>query len=90
MMFFFIISAFLGILLGLRFKVLALVPAILFLTIVVILTSHGDRVIAPTVFGTIVLLQFGYLVGCVFRVVARDQLRVRKMYGIGRRKRLAG
>jgi hypothetical protein len=74
-----IFGAIAGILLGLRFKVFVLVPAILLAVVVIILSSHGLKVIALTVFGTVVLLQIGYIVGCVLRVMAREQVPARKM-----------
>jgi hypothetical protein len=63
-----------GILLGLRFKVFVLVPAILLATVVIIASGHELKVTALTVFGTVVSLQIGYIVGCVLRVMAPEHL----------------
>ena len=71
MLVFFIAGTIAGILLGLRFKVFALIPATLLAAGVVIVTDGGLRVFALTVFGTAVLLQIGYFVGCVVRFYAR-------------------
>lgn len=65
-----------GTLLGLRFKVLALLPTILFATSGVavngIVSGHGLKVIALTAFGTVALLQLGYVVGCVLKAMAPE------------------
>ncbi len=66
-----------GILLGLRFKVFVLVPAILIATIVIIASGHELKVTALTVFGTVVALQIGYIAGCVLRVMARERVPTR-------------
>jgi hypothetical protein len=66
-----------GVLLGLRFNVFVLVPAILLATGVIIASGHELRMIALTVFGTAVSLQFGYLVGCIVRVMAAAYLQAR-------------
>ncbi len=64
-----IIGALAGMLLGWRFKVFVLVPATLFLTIVVIVAgvSRGSEpgMVALTVLGSVALLQAGYMVGCL-------------------------
>lgn len=65
MVFFFIIGTVAGILLGLRFRVFALVPAILIATVFVVLFGHGLPVITFTEVGTVVLLQIGYIGGCI-------------------------
>lgn len=67
-----IIGAIAGALLGLRFRVLALMPAILVATAAVIITSHHQHALAIvlTVLATISSLQLGYMVGCVIRVKA--------------------
>ena len=69
---FFITGAIAGIILGLRFKVLVLVPAILLATVVIIASGSADKlsVIVLTVVGTIVSLQMGYLLGCMLRARA--------------------
>jgi len=68
------IGAVFGIILGLRFKVLVLVPATLLATAVVtavgLLDGQHFRVIALTVVGAAALLQVGYVVGCVLEVAA--------------------
>jgi len=61
-----------GIILGLRFRVLVLVPATLFAAgVVAVVGLAGGQlgaVIALTMAGTAALLQVGYLVGCVLEV----------------------
>jgi hypothetical protein len=68
------IGAVFGIILGLRFKVLVLVPGTVLATAVVIavglLGGQQFRVIAFTVVGAAALLQVGYVVGCVLEVAA--------------------
>lgn len=54
-----------GILLGLRFNVFALVPTILIAIVGIVLIERELRVIIFTAVGTVVLLQFGYIGGCV-------------------------
>jgi len=66
-----------GILLGLRFKVFVLVPAILLAMGVLIASSHELKMITLTLFGTAVSLQIGYLMGCIVRVVAGAYLQAR-------------
>ncbi len=66
-----------GILLGLRFKVFVLVPAILIAMIVIIASGHELKVTALTVFGTVVALQIGYIAGCVLCVMARERVPTR-------------
>jgi hypothetical protein len=76
-----VIGALAGITLGLRFKVLVLVPAILFATVIIIARGHELhelKVIALTVFGTAVALQIGYIVGCMLRVITRAYLPARR------------
>jgi len=65
------IGAIVGILLGVRFKVFVLLPAILVAAGVIIITGHGLKVIALTLLSTVVLLQVGYFVGAYLR--ARTQ-----------------
>ncbi len=60
-----IISAITGIILGLRFKVLVLGPAMAVIAVTAILSSHEPRVIVLTVFGAAASLQIGYFAGCV-------------------------
>ena len=71
MLVFLITGTIAGVLLGLRFKVFALIPATLLAAGVVIVTGGGLRVVALTVFGTIVLLQIGYFAGRVVRFYVR-------------------
>jgi hypothetical protein len=68
---FFAIGAVAGILLGLRFKVLVLLPAILVATVAIILIGGELRVIVFTELGTVALLQVGYFVGSVLAAVLR-------------------
>jgi hypothetical protein len=71
---FFLTSAIVGILLGLRFKVFVLVPATLIASCTIIATGHGFQAIALTVSATAALLQIGYVLGCVIRVCADRHL----------------
>ena len=71
MLVFLITATIAGVLLGLRFKVFALIPAILLAAGIVIVTGGGLRFVALTLFGTIVVLQIGYLAGRVVRFYAR-------------------
>ena len=73
-----VIGALAGITLGLRFKVLVLVPAILFAAVIIIASGHELKVIALTVFGTAVALQIGYVVGCRLRVITGAYLPARR------------
>ena len=84
MLVFLIIGTMAGILIGLRFSVFALIPATLLATGAIIATDqHGPKIIALTVFGTTVLLQIGYVVGCVVQFYARWYLeRARDRYPI--------
>jgi hypothetical protein len=77
---FLITGAITGILLGLRFKVFVLVPAILLATAVIIISGsdHTLSVMVLTVFGTVVSLQIGYIVGCILRAWARAYLAARR------------
>jgi len=74
MMIFPIIGSIAGILLGLRFKVFILVPAILIAAGAIVAAGH-DLVV--TFLATVALLQIGYLVGCVARVYANAYLQYR-------------
>ena len=71
---FVIIGAIAGAVLSTRFRVLALIPAIVVATFVVILGGHhiGQHglAIVLTLFATIASLQIGYLLGCVVRAKA--------------------
>jgi hypothetical protein len=71
-----------GVLLGLlRFKVLVLVPTIVVAACAIIVAGHELKVIALTMLATVVLLQIGYLVGCIARVYGDAHLRARKAPG---------
>jgi len=73
---FLITGAITGILLGLRFKVLVLVPASVLATVVVIVSRSGHELgmIVLTLVGTLVALQMGYLAGSILRFLARAYL----------------
>jgi len=71
------IGTIVGLLLGLRFNVFVLVPAILLASVTIAASGHELKMIALTVFGTAVSLQFGYLVGCIVRVKAATYLQAR-------------
>jgi hypothetical protein len=73
---FLVTGAIIGILLGLRFKVLVLVPASVLATVVIILSGIGHElsVTVLTLVGTLVALQMGYLAGSVLRFLARSYL----------------
>jgi hypothetical protein len=66
---FLVTSAIGGILLGLRFKVLVLVPASVLATVVIIISQSGHKLsmIALTLVATVVLLQMGYIAGSILR-----------------------
>ena len=74
---FLVMGAIIGMLLGLRFRVLVLVPAILLATVVIILSGSGHKlsVIVLTLVGTVVSLQLGYITGSILRLLARSYLR---------------
>jgi hypothetical protein len=80
---FLVAGAIIGILLGLRFKVLVLVPASVLATVVIILSESGHilsesghelSVIVLTLVGTLVSLQIGYLAGGLLRYLVRAYL----------------
>ena len=75
---FLIIGTLAGVLLGLRFKVLVLVPFILILACAIIATGDGLSAIALTILATAVLLQIGYMLGLVVRVLAGRYARRQK------------
>ena len=77
MMVFLIIAIIAGMLLGLRFKVFVLVPAVVIASVAVIITGHGLKIIALTMLATTALLQIGYIFGCVVRVYAAASLPAR-------------
>jgi hypothetical protein len=78
MLVFLVVGAIAGILLGVRFKVLVLVPASLLATVIIIAYGSGHTLseIVLTALGTVVSLQIGYIVGSVLRGVARAHLPV--------------
>ena len=86
MMVFLIIATIAGILLGLRLKVLVLVPAVLIASVAVIITGHGLHAIFLIVLATAALLQLGYIFGCVVNVYAHAYLQPRASprYGLSR------
>ena len=67
MMLFVIIGTLAGALLGLRFKVLVLVPLILILACAIIASGDRWKAIAFTILATAVLVQIGYMLGLVVR-----------------------
>ena len=73
---FLVTGAIIGILLGLRFKVLVLVPASVLAAVAVIINGSGEKlsVIVLTLVGTLVSLQVGYVAGSVFRFLTRAYL----------------
>jgi hypothetical protein len=76
MAFFLITGAIIGILLGLRFKVLVLVPASVLAAIAVIINGSTNKLsaIVLTLVGTLVSLQVGYIAGSVIRFLAQAHL----------------
>jgi len=64
-------SALAGMLLGLRFNVLILLPAIALSSVVTIVTLVGPHnrllTLVIGIFGTLTALQLGYALGCVIR-----------------------
>jgi heme/copper-type cytochrome/quinol oxidase subunit 3 len=65
MIYFLAIGAIGGTLLGLRYKVFVLVPATLIAAFAIVATLHGARTIAVTILTTTILLQIGYVLGCI-------------------------
>lgn len=76
-----IIGVLFGALLGLRFKVLALVPAIMFsvLCLVVFALTTGQPVSAQGLTLAAVAINFGYFAITVFRLAALPALRSRSL-----------
>ena len=72
-----VIGTIAGILLGLRFKILVLVPAILLATIFIIASGHELKMITLSLMGTVVLIQIGYFVGSTLRAIIRAHLPAR-------------
>ena len=85
---FLVAGAILGILLGLRFKVLVLVPASVLAAVVIILSESGHElsVIVLTLVGTLVSLQVGYIAGSVLRFLAHAYLPAWMRDGFSRTK----
>jgi hypothetical protein len=82
---FFVIGTITGILLGLRFKVFVLGPATLIAAAVIVASGHQSNLAtALTVLGTVVLLQIGYLVGCILPALVRSHLHGRTMEPVDR------
>jgi hypothetical protein len=78
-----IIGAVAGALLGLRFKILVLIPASLIttgaVTIADLARGYEFRLGALAILGTVVLLQIGYLFGCIVQaVIPAHQIRATK------------
>jgi hypothetical protein len=73
---FLVAGAIIGILLGLRFKILVLVPASVLAAVVIILSESGHElsVIVLTLVGTLVSLQMGYIAGGILRYLVRAYL----------------
>ena len=76
MVVFFIIGAVAGILLGVCFKVLVLIPAFLLATVLIIANESGHTLIeiVLAVLATVVSIQFGYIVGSILRALAGAHL----------------
>jgi hypothetical protein len=83
MVFFLIIGTMAGIVLGLRFNVLVLIPAALLAAAVTVAnglaSNHASGAILFGLLGTLASLQIGYLVGCVLQAyfsqtAARDDI----------------
>lgn len=70
---FLITGAITGILLGLRFKILVIVPASVVAVVIIIISQSGQKLsmIVLTLVGTMVSLQIGYIAGGVLRLLAR-------------------
>jgi hypothetical protein len=73
MLVFLIAGAIAGILLGIRFKVLVIVPASLLAAIIVIANGSGREAgaVVLTLLATLAVLQIGYVVGSILRVSIR-------------------
>src|SRR5262249_14247450 len=74
-----VIGMLLGTLLGLRFKVLVLVPVILIAACAIIATGSGLTAIALAILATVVLLRVGYALGLVVRILAAQYLWARNI-----------
>jgi hypothetical protein len=73
MLVFLIAGAIAGILLGIRFKVLVIVPASLLAAVIVIANGSGHKLgaVVLTLVGTLASLQIGYVVGSILRALVR-------------------
>jgi hypothetical protein len=73
---FLITGAITGIVLGLRFKVLVLVPASVLAAVVIIISQSGQKlhIILLTLVETVVSLQMGYVAGIILLFSARAYL----------------
>jgi len=73
MLVFLIAGVITGVLLGLRFKVLVIVPASLLAAIIIIATGAGQQLGAfvLTLLVTLASLQIGYVVGSILRALVR-------------------
>ena len=67
-----------GVLLGLRFKVLILVPCILIIACAIVATGDGLKAITLTILATAVLIQIGYGLGLIVRFWAGRYLSKRR------------
>jgi hypothetical protein len=76
MLFFLIAGAIAGVLLGLRFKVLVILPASLLAAIIIIATGSRQQwgAIVLTLLATLASLQIGYVVGSILRTLVRARL----------------
>ncbi len=76
MIIFLIIGVVAGILLGICFKVLVLIPSFLLVTVLIIATENGHTLIEVVlvVLATVVSIQCGYIVGSILRALARAHL----------------
>ena len=76
MLVFLITGAIAGILLGIRFKVLVIVPASLLAAVIVVANGSGQQLgaVVLTLLGTVASLQIGYVVGSILRALVRAHL----------------
>jgi hypothetical protein len=71
------VGAVVGFALGLRFRVFVLFPVTLAAVCAIAATGHGLSAIAPAMLATAVLLQVGYILGCVVQVYAGAYIQAR-------------
>jgi len=79
-------GAIVGVILGLRFRMPVMLPAML-LTVAGLVTDgvwsgHGFRVIAFGLLEAVVSLQIGYLIGCSVAVYWAGQAKARRVWGL--------